>query len=705
MKKIETVHVVFKTHLDIGFTDLAEKVVDQYILLFIPKAIELAEKLAEENSAERFLWTTGSWLIHEYLKRTSGKERKALESAIVKGHVAWHGLPFTTHTELMDVRLFEYGLSLSKKLDKMFGKNTIAAKMTDVPGHTIAIVPHMAKYGLKYLHLGVNPASKKPAVPNVFLWRSRDGSEIIVNYAANYGDILEIDGLRDVLVFAHTDDNCGPPDLKDIKRKYEQLAAIFPGAKIKASTMDAFAERLWELRDRLPVVHEEIGDTWIHGIATDPGKVSQYRELLRMKDAWIREGRLDIDSKEYEDFCDNLLLIPEHTWGLDLKKYLTDYKNYSKNDFNSARKTDLIAKDAIPEKYDYIGEFAMGEFNRNTNQIRSTAWENRTYSFFESSWSEQRGYIHKALSSLSQDKQEEAAIAFGLLKPKWEELKGSSEIEARETLTAGLFEVQFDYDGSIVWLKDKSGKIWADETYRLGGFTYESFGKENYDEWFEKYVENLRETNRWADSDFGKPGFEYANPKPAHKQWQPILRSLHLKREDHHDIVRAQLQMPQEPVEMLGAPEKLIVNYRFCKNERKVDVEISWFNKQACRLPEAAWVSFRLKVDNPNLWKMEKMGEWLSPLKVVKNGNRNLHAVNRGVSYHGADGTAFITTFDAPLLSPGEKRLLKFDNTFASLDGGMHFNLHNNIWGTNFPMWYQEDAKFRFSLKLESARI
>jgi hypothetical protein len=27
----------------------------------------------------------------------------------------------------------------------------------------------------------------------------------------------------------------------------------------------------------------------------------------------------------------------------------------------------------------------------------------------------------------------------------------------------------------------------------------------------------------------------------------------------------------------------------------------------------------------------------------------------------------------------------------------MHFNLYNNVWGTNFPMWYEDDARFRFS--------
>jgi hypothetical protein len=147
-------------------------------------------------------------------------------------------------------------------------------------------------------------------------------------------------------------------------------------------------------------------------------------------------------------------------------------------------------------------------------------------------------------------------------------------------------------------------------------------------------------------------------------------------------------------------PRDLHIDYRFYKNQQKIDVGISWFNKQACRLPEASWFSFGLKVDNPNLWKMDKLGQLVSPLEVVKNGNRNLHAVNSGVYYDGSDGKVHLETLDAPVVSPGEKRLLQFDQSFAALDGGMHFNLHNNVWGTNFPMWFEGNCKFRFSISI-----
>src|SRR5436309_12162833 len=99
---LERVHLVFKTHLDIGFTDFAAKVVEKYFTHFIPTAIHTARVLRERKAPERFIWTTGSWLIYEYLEKASSSERALMEQAILAGDIAWHGLPFTTHSELMD---------------------------------------------------------------------------------------------------------------------------------------------------------------------------------------------------------------------------------------------------------------------------------------------------------------------------------------------------------------------------------------------------------------------------------------------------------------------------------------------------------------------------------------------------------------------------------------------------------------------------
>ena len=173
---IKEVLIVFKTHLDIGFTDYSENVINNYIENFIPNAIKTGYELKDTKTP--FIWTVGSWLIWEGLKRDSDGK---LAQAIKDGIISWHSLAFTSHTELMSEKLFDYSLSLSDKLDERFGKKTIGAKMTDVPGHTIGMIPYMKKHGVEFLHIGVNPATPTPEVPPVFRWKTGN-DELIVMY-------------------------------------------------------------------------------------------------------------------------------------------------------------------------------------------------------------------------------------------------------------------------------------------------------------------------------------------------------------------------------------------------------------------------------------------------------------------------------------------------------------------------------------------
>ena len=46
----------------------------------------------------------------------------------------------------------------------------------------------------------------------------------------------------------------------------------------------------------------------------------------------------------------------------------------------------------------------------------------------------------------------------------------------------------------------------------------------------------------------------------------------------------------------------------------------------------------------------------------------------------------------------GQPSLLNFTNEAAKINDGVYFNLLNNIWVTNFVMWYDDDARFRFNI-------
>ncbi len=161
---IKRVLVMFKCHFDAGFIDTQANVVSWYFDKYFPKAIETAAALRHEGN-DRFVWTTGSWLIYQYLEKAAPIPRQQMEQALAAGDVAWHAIPFTWQTEMMDPSLIAGGISFSHALDRRFGRTTTGAKMTDVTGHTRGIIPPLAEQGVKLLDIGPNGACTAPDVP------------------------------------------------------------------------------------------------------------------------------------------------------------------------------------------------------------------------------------------------------------------------------------------------------------------------------------------------------------------------------------------------------------------------------------------------------------------------------------------------------------------------------------------------------------
>src|SRR5487761_1992538 len=136
---VKKVLVMFKCHLDVGFTDTQARVMKKYFEVYYPAAMKHAADL-RASGADRYTWTTGSWLLYEYLEQAGAEARKRMEDAIAAGDIAWHALPFSWQTEFLDRSLISAAIGFSKSLDSRFGRTTTGAKMTDVPGHTIGLV-------------------------------------------------------------------------------------------------------------------------------------------------------------------------------------------------------------------------------------------------------------------------------------------------------------------------------------------------------------------------------------------------------------------------------------------------------------------------------------------------------------------------------------------------------------------------------------
>ncbi len=700
MKK--TIHVVFKTHLDIGFTDTAASVTDNYFRNFIPAALDLAERTRKKGEGNRFIWTTGSWLIEEYLEKGSRQMRGKMEEAILSGDIAWHALPFTVHSEYMDSSLFRAGLAISKRLDQRFGRKTIAGKMTDVPGHCRAIIPLLADAGVEFLHIGVNPASTTIDLPPLFNWRSPCGSQVTVNYVSGYGQPLKIDGFNDLLFFAHSGDNCGPPSVEELNQEFGRLHDRYPGATITGSTLDHFAERLRTVSGNLPLVTGEMGDTWIHGVGSDPLKTARFRQLSRLRRKWEESAECK-EEPGFKEFTGKLLMVPEHTWGMDEKTHLKDYVNYSREDFTSARQRDSVPRDITTGADMRFCAFKLDEDDHSSERDDPIG---PSYSRFESSWKEQRNYIDQAVASLQNDRfRREAEEALAMISPaplsrKKMMAKEFREIDPPDEMEMGGFRFSFSRStGALTFLADTgTGRSWCEKGKALGLFRYELFTASSYRVFHERYNINKDWTSGWAVPDYTKPGLE--NLTDLNHQFFEAERVSFFRNSHGKERLAVFLEMPGECTERFGAPKYVGITYTF-PGSGEIEIELKWSDKKACRIPEALWFSFIPQFTEQAEWSIDKMGISVSPFEIINGGNRALHCTERGISCLDGGESLRIETLDIPLLSPGRPRILEFDQSQPDMREGVHFNISNNLWGTNFPMWYEDDGLARFRMVFE----
>ena len=662
-REISKVHLLFKTHLDIGFTDYAANVLVTYFNHFLPVSLEMAKTSRLENPEQRFIWSTGAWLIYEYLEQSGPEKRKIMEQAIEAGDVVWHGIPFTMHSELMSSSMLHAGMRLGKVLDERFGKKTIAAKMTDVPGHTRSIVPVLQEEGITMLHIGVNSSSAVPAVPEMFTWRTPEGSEIMIMYHGDYGGIMVMPDQKTAVSIVFTDDNLGPQSQSEVSEIYRNLKQRFPNADIHASDFNQVAIDLGKYREDLPVVTSEIGDSWIYGVGSDPLRIAQFRELTRFREELLQSGELIAGSTEDLSFAIPLAMVAEHTWGLDVKEVLKSWDIYSQEKF---------------------------EASRNTKPFKA----------IEKSWQEKRNYIRDAVDALNPDLSWKADEKLNAIIPVRNDLSGLDSLDMDEALDTKYFLVKFDHESCAIesLIQKDNGRNWADHQHSSGLFTYQTFEHNDYTRFMDQY---LRIQPYWAISSFSKPGLE--NTDARQKTWQSRVKACFKSEEAEGVRIFIDSEVSGEDGKPpYGCPAQIRLEVFFPNNTPEIWLNLLWFNKPATRLPEALWYSFVPRLLEGETWIMDKSGHDVDPVDVVRNGGRKLHAVQKGVRAGEKNGKIIIESLDAPLVAPGERDPLNFDNALPDPEDGMHFCLCNNVWGTNFSMWFEDDMLFRFKMRFES---
>ncbi|NLC31942.1 MAG: DUF5054 domain-containing protein, partial [Clostridiales bacterium] len=435
-----------------------------------------------------------------------------------------------------------------------------------------------------------------------------------------------------------------------------------------------------------PVLREEIADTWIHGIGTDPKKVAMIKELDRLSQTWDKEGLWENNSNPLADgrlpraaFLEELLLVSEHTWGMDTKKFLADFVNWSRADFDLARRRDTL-KDSYGLGTAYESAFVFGKREFEALKPKNLNWEQRSYSIFEKSHQEQRDLIKKAVEILPQPLRMQAEEK--LEKFNKAAVAGVTGEYAKTSAVQMGGYVGMHEDDDII-LRSPTGQL-----LRMGLPIYQEVGLDAYDRLEKHYLWHVEKNTDWAIPDNKKPGAENSDaPRPD------IIHKPNLELSAQQDGAwYLEGRFDERPQMLAGCPEGFRLSLK--PYDEGIKVSLFLYNKPANRKPEAIFLPFGR--ESAAKLCLKKMGQWLDADHCIPGGNQRVHGVEDFKWQEKKDGIQ-VTCLHTPLLAISQPKLLEFEGVSAY--DRVYVNLYNNLWGTNFKMWYEEDIFCEFLIQ------
>ncbi len=705
---VTDVWVVFKTHFDLGFTDLAENVFEKYRVAMMDGALKVIEQNRDQPPEKRFVWTVPGWPLARVIlgPQQDPQRKERIEHAIREGSLAVHALPFTMHTESLDLEDLVRGLHYSAQLCRDYGRSLpIAAKMTDVPSHSWVMPTLLANGGIRFLHLGCNAASQYPRVPPLFWWEGPDGSRILCAYATNYGSgIIPPQNwpARNYLAMITNGDNHGPPTPAEVEKFRQQAELTLPGIRIHFGTLDNFVNAIDAEKPELPVVRGDTPDTWIHGVMSMPTATKIARNIRPLEPVL---DSLDTHLKIYglatttlapalAEAYENSLLYGEHTWGSTWREgpsrlFGEAWKQWVAN---AARETDPTSgKRKWLKTFDdhraYIGradEIVQRELNMRLQLLaenvngkgrRVVVWNGLPWA--RSGLVEVPGQSGRFI--YADNVPPSGYRTFSL--PEKADAE-TAERSARNTLDTTFYHVTFDQQrgGLASLVEKKTGREMVDAAspYVLGQFLHERFStNEVMNRFFKNYS---RIQGSWAYQAMAKPRMPGPDQSP-YCTLSPSGWTLSVRHTDLSDTATL------TSTDTKGLAKGCVLKFTFPSHAPYVDVEWTVTEKTGNPIPEGGWLCFPFAIANPR-FTLGRLGGPIAPEEIIPGANRHLYAVATGVSIAGAGQVGVsLCPLDSPLISLDQPGLWWWTLDFLPKKPTVFVNLYNNEWNTNFPLW------------------
>lgn len=720
--QLEEIILVFKTHFDIGYTDMAAKVVERYRTSMIDSALDVVDDSRDLPEEQKFVWTIPGWPMSKILEDWEGQtpqRKQRLMAAFREGRFVVHGLPFTTHTETLSEEDLIRGLSFSTDLSRAAGLEPPRdAKMTDVPCHSWIVPTLLVHAGIEFLHIGTNSASSDPDVPLLHFREGPDGSRLLTMHVNGYGTgAMPPDDwpYRTWLGLIHTGDNHGPPRPDEVRRILEEIGRKMPGVKVRIGRLSDFADAILakENLDAIPVVRGDTPDTWIHGPMCDPqGRIAARRahanlptaeSLTTMLESWSIGAAKNADrptpwqslAKGYEQS----LLYGEHTWGASFG--WVDYKLPWGDDWQKhtdERHDRMIASwdehSAYANKARAISAALLdGQLQLLSQSIDSDRFRAAVYNPLP--WKRDGLALIDGTTHVVHDVPPMGYRT--LYSADLEQPIAETVFPQEERVGAGVLENDFfrlTYDrrqGRVTSLVDKRARreLVRRDSAGLGGFLHERFSADQCDQFMRDYALVFP---KWVTTQFTKP--ELPRDVPYRAVWSGTAGSVsELQSKDSRAVRFVYRDDPALPC------ERLELEIRLYDAIPVIDISLKFEGKRPCTWPEAGWMSLPLNIEQPN-FRLSRLGGIVDPSKdVIRGGNRHLFWLHHGLAVYGADGYGVgICPLDAPLVSLGEPGCWRFSWDYLPQKADVFINLFNNQWNTNFRLW--NEGSWRQTVRL-----
>jgi glycosyl hydrolase family 38 len=716
--QLEEIVLVFKTHFDIGYTDMAANVVQRYRTSMIDSALDVVDASRDLPEDQQFVWTIPGWPMAKILEDWEGQtpERKQrLMDAFREGRFVVHGLPFTTHTETLSEEDLIRGMAFSSELSRAAGLELPTdAKMTDVPCHSWIVPTLLAHVGIRFMHEGTNSGSSDPKVPLLHFREGPDGSRVLTMHVNGYGTgVMPPDDwpYKTWLGLIHTGDNHGPPRPEEVRKVIDEIGEKLPGVKVRIGRLSDFADAILEKEDldKIPVVRGDTPDTWIHGPMCDPqGRIAARRaqvdlptieSLNTMLDAWgIGAAGENHTRRPWETIAqgyEQSLLYGEHTWGASFGwigyalPYGADWQ-----DQLDERHARMVASwdehSTYAEQADAIsGSLLEEQLIRLSQSIDSDRYRAAVYNPLP--WKRDGLAVIDGETHVVQDipPMGYRTLNFGELERRGGEgiFLLDEERTGQYVVESDFFRLTYDLTGCVTSLVDKRAnrELIRKGSEGFGDFLYERFSADQCDQFMRDYNVTFP---RWVTTQFTKPGLPRDVPYQAVKPRGATVISEPYWAGDYRGVRIVYRDNPALPCKGLEYEIRLYDEFPM------IDISLSIEGKRPETWPEAGWMCLPLNIDRPK-FRLSRLGGIVDPAKdIIPGSNRHLLWLHHGMAVYGEDGYGVgICPIDAPLVSLGEPGCWKFSRDYVPDTADVFVNLFNNQWNTNFRLWNEGSWK------------